>query len=320
MIHFTLRAATRIRCQALNFTLFIVTILTLLGPGYGVAQGSKLRIVTTTGIIADTVSQIGGEYVAVSSLMGEGVDPHLYKASPGDMKRLLEADLVFHNGLHLEGKMADALVKLAARKPVFAISQGIPRPQLRSPDNQPDAIDPHIWFSATLWQFVIDEITKVLTQHMPHNKELLLRNSMRLKEEFRTLDTWIKNEISNIPEERRILITAHDAFGYYGAAYGIQVLAIQGMSTDSEASLQEINQLVDTIVSRKIPAVFVESSVPQKTVHALVEGARAKTHQVIVGGELFSDALGASGTEVGTLAGIIRHNTNTIVTALRGEK
>lgn len=283
------------------------------------AEGRTLRVVTTTGIIADTVSQIGGEHVTVTSLMGEGVDPHLYKASPRDMKRLLEADLVFHNGLHLEGKMADALEKLASRKPVSAISRGIPRSLLRSPEHQPDAIDPHIWFSVPLWQYAIDEITKVLSEQIPQHKEMLLQRSFKIKEEYNSLDAWIKKEIATIPEERRILITAHDAFGYFGMAYGIQVLAIQGMSTDSEASLQEINQLVDTIVARKIPAVFVESSVPQKTVHALVEGALAKTHQVRVGGELFSDALGATGTEVGTLAGIIRHNTNTIVTALRGD-
>jgi manganese/zinc/iron transport system substrate-binding protein len=320
MIHFTLRAATRIRGQALNFTLFVAAILSYFGANNGVAAESKLRIVTTTGIIADTVSKIGGEYVEVSALMGEGVDPHLYKASPGDMKRLLEADLVFHNGLHLEGKMADALVKLASRKPVSAVSQGIPRALLRSPEHQPEAIDPHIWFSVPLWMYAVDEITKVLTEQLPHNRDALLKKSLQLKEEFQALDAWIKDEIAKIPEERRILITAHDAFGYYGMAYGIQVLAIQGMSTDSEASLQEINQLVETIVSRKIPAVFVESSVPQKTVHALVEGALAKTHKVRVGGELFSDALGSTGTEVGTLAGIIRHNTKTIVAALRGEK
>lgn len=319
MIHFTLRAATRFRHQAPYFTLFIVAVLAHVGVSASMAEERILRIVTTTGIIADTVSQIGGDNVTVTSLMGEGVDPHLYKASPGDMKRLLEADLVFHNGLHLEGKMADALEKLASRKPVSAISQGIPRSSLRSPEHQPDAIDPHIWFSIPLWQYAIDEVTKVLTEHLPQQKDELLKRSTQMKEEYNSLDSWIKAEIATIPEERRILITAHDAFGYYGMAYNIKVLAIQGMSTDSEASLQEINQLVDTIVTRKIPAVFVESSVPQKTVHALVEGARAKTHQVSVGGELFSDALGATGTEVGTLAGIIRHNTKTIVAALRGD-
>ena len=165
----------------------------------------------------------------------------------------------------------------------------------------------------------MEEITKVLLEHLPQHETGIRQNSIRTKEQFSSLDLWIKGEIAKIPEERRILITAHDAFSYYGMAYGIKVLAIQGMSTDSEASLQEINQLVETIVAKKIPAVFVESSVPQKTIHALVEGARARTHDVVVGGELFSDALGASGTDAGTLPGIIRHNTNTIVSALRGK-
>ena len=303
------------------FTPFITPSLTLtaLAEDTSPLKAKRLSIVATTGIIGDTVKSIGGALVEVSSLMGEGVDPHLYKASPGDMKKLLGSDLVFHNGLHLEGKMAEALEKLATRRPVVAVTRSVPRELLRAPTDHPDAVDPHVWFSPKIWGFVIDEITRTLSSSIPHGANELNANAARVTQEFRELDTWIQNKINTIPPERRILITAHDAFGYFGATYGISVLSIQGMSTDSEASLQEINQLVETIVSKAIPAVFVESSVPQKTVTALVEGATARGHQVKIGGELFSDALGATGTTTGTLPGIIRHNTETIVNALKKE-
>jgi manganese/zinc/iron transport system substrate-binding protein len=277
---------------------------------------AKVSIVTTTGIIGDTVSSIGGSHVEVTSIMGEGVDPHLYKASPGDMKKLLGSDLVLYNGLHLEGKMSEALEKLSSRRPVVAVTRSVPKELLRAPPDHPDASDPHVWFSPKIWRYVIDEIAHTLSAHLPSAASDFASNAARVKGEYNELDSWIRGQIATIPVDKRILITAHDAFSYFGAEYGINVLSIQGMSTDSEASLQEINQLVETIVSKNIPAVFVESSVPQKTITALTQGASARGHKVSIGGELFSDALGATGSDVGTLPGIIRHNTTVIVKAL----
>jgi manganese/zinc/iron transport system substrate-binding protein len=283
------------------------------------AQG-KPKVLATTSIIADIAKRLAGDDFSVSALMGEGIDPHLYKASPGDMRRLYDADLILFNGLHLEGKMADVLEKIGARKPAIAVTSSMDRAVLRQPAEFAGNYDPHVWFDVDLWKSAANEIAAALTKAAPTQSSTIATRLSSLREELSALHSWCKTEIQSVPKERRVLVTAHDAFGYFGRAYDIEVLAIQGMSTDSEASLQDINHLVQTLASRRIPAVFIESSVPQKTIQALVEGSQDHGHNVVVGGELFSDALGAAGSPEGTYIGMIKHNVKTIVAALRAEE
>ncbi len=282
-------------------------------------DAEPIKIVATTGMIADAARNVAGDRAKVTALMGEGVDPHLYKASPGDARLMSDADLILYNGLHLEGKMADALVKLARRKPTVQVTESIPESLLREPPEFQGQYDPHVWFDVSLWMNVAERIRDALAEHDPAGKETYAGNASRYVEELRALHEWCKEELQQIPREKRVLVTAHDAFGYFGRAYGLEVKAIQGISTDSEPPLTVINDLVDLLVSRRINAVFVESSVPRKTIEALVEGASARGHRVTIGGQLFSDAMGREGTPEGTYVGMVRHNVNTIVRALTDE-
>jgi manganese/zinc/iron transport system substrate-binding protein len=280
------------------------------------ASGQSLRVVCTIGMIADIAREIGGSRVEVTGIMGEGVDPHLYKASPGDVRLLSDADLVLYCGLHLEGRMADALVKLAARKPVVAVTEGIDEALLREPPEFQGHFDPHIWFDVSLWMKAAERTRDALIEQDPAGADAYRAAAAAYLPRLEELHGWCRSEIARIPEGARVLVTAHDAFGYFGRAYGIEVLAIQGISTDGEAGIKDINSLVDTIVARRIPAVFVESSVPRKTVEALVEGCQSRGHEVRIGGQLYSDAMGPAGTPEGTYIGMVRHNVNTIVAAL----
>lgn len=276
-----------------------------------------LRVVATTGMIGDIARGIGGDHATVADLMGEGVDPHLYKASPGDMQRLAAADLVLSNGLHLEGRLDDTLVNLGKRTRTVAVTESIDTARLRHPAEFEGHPDPHVWFDPMLWSVAAERIRDALVEVDPAHADVYRRRAAGVLEQLAELDRWARNELGSIPRERRVLVTAHDAFGYFGRAYDIEVLAIQGISTDSEASLRDINALVDTLVTRQVPAVFVESSVPRKTIEALIEGCEARGHHVRVGGELYSDAMGPSGTADGTYVGMVRHNVRTIVEALR---
>ncbi len=284
------------------------------------AAQERPKVLATTSIIADFAKRLAGDELSVSALMGEGIDPHLYKASPGDMRRLYDADLILFNGLHLEGKMADVLEKIGARKPAIAVTASIDRSLLRQPAEFAGNYDPHVWFDVQLWKSAAEEVAAALTKAAPGSASAISARLSALRDELSALHSWCKEEIQSVPKEGRVLVTAHDAFGYFGRAYDIEVLAIQGMSTDSEASLQDINHLVETLASRHIPAVFIESSVPQKTIQALVEGSQARGHHVVIGGELFSDALGSAGSPEGTYIGMIKHNVKTIVTALRSQE
>ncbi|MBY0113924.1 MAG: zinc ABC transporter substrate-binding protein [Phycisphaerales bacterium] len=275
---------------------------------------TKLRAVATVGMLTDAVRKIGGDRVEVTGLMGEGVDPHLYKASPGDLRLLSQADIVFGVGLHLEGRMVDALEKLGRTRRVVLIGESLPHDSLRLLGG--DTHDPHIWFDVSLWSKALDAAEAGLIAADPSGADTYKKNAAAYKAELATLHDWVKAQIARIPQPQRVLVTAHDAFGYFSRAYSIEVLAIQGVSTDSEASLRDINALVDTLVARKIPAVFVESSVPRKTIDALREGAASKGHPISVGGELFSDAMGKDGTDEGTYIGMVKHNVNAIVHAL----
>lgn len=302
---------------------FLFLVLGLLSVARVAASETRPIIVTTTSIIADTTRAIAADTATVTALMGPGVDPHLYKASPGDLRALQRADIILHNGLHLEGKLADALEKLATRKTVVAVTAQIPLGLLREPhgstppSSTPQNFDPHVWFDPTLWVMAAAEIRDTLIRYDRTHAALYTANYEQLRQQLHELHLWTQRELAKIPPKRRILITAHDAFGYFGRAYTIDVRGIQGMSTDSEASLREIEGLVTLIIEREIPAVFVESSVSPKTVQALVEGARARGRALRIGGELLSDSLAAPGTPGGSYVGMIQHNVTTIVSSLK---
>lgn len=286
-------------------------------PGVGTAADAPLKVVCTIGMITDVVRHIGGPRVEVTGLMGEHVDPHLYKATPADHRALSSADVIFYGGLHLEGKMADLFVQMARKKPVYAVTQGIEPSKLREPPEFEGQFDPHVWFDVSLWKTAVGTMRDGLSEVRPAWKGEFAARAADYAAKLDELDGWCRSRIASLPAERRVLVTAHDAFGYFGRAYGMEVLAIQGISTESEAALKKINGLVDTLVARRIPAVFVESSVNPRTIQALIEGCKARGHTVRIGGELFSDAMGAAGTPEGTYIGMVRHNVETIVKALQ---
>jgi manganese/zinc/iron transport system substrate-binding protein len=311
----------KLRIQTIARLLFVVAILSsaiLSGCGEGTtARSGPIRIVTTTGMIEDAVRNIVGEKGDVVALMGPGVDPHLYKATQGDLTKLTSADLIFYNGLHLEGKMVDAFEKISRTRKVVAVSDGIEESRLRRPAEFKGNHDPHIWFDVKLWSSAVAKISEELIAFDSANAELYRANTVRYLAQLDSLDKWTREQIATIPVERRVLVTAHDAFGYFGRAYEIEVRGLQGISTVSEFGLADISNLVDMLVERKIKAVFIESSVPRRSIDAVVEGVRAKGHQIVIGGQLYSDAMGNKGTPDGTYIGMVRANVNKIVSALR---
>lgn len=280
-------------------------------------SGAPLQIVATTGMIADAVAEVAGEYATVEALMGPGVDPHLYKATQGDLNKLTQADAIFYNGLHLEGKMGEILSKLARMKPVVAVADSLPNAKLINSTDYASAYDPHVWFDVALWAEVAGIIGEAMAQIDPAHAAAYRSNTQAYQEELQALHRWVKAEIGAIPEQQRVLITAHDAFEYFGRAYGIQVRGLQGISTVSEYGLRDVTELVDFITARGIKAVFVESSVPAKALEAVVEGAKRQGHTAEIGGTLYSDAMGAAGTPAGTYPGMVRANVKTITEALK---
>ena len=292
-----------------------LTILAGCGGGAATGGSGKLRITVTTGMIADIVNNVGREHVEVTALMGAGIDPHLYKASEGDISKMAGAQVIFYNGLHLEGRMADIFVKMARSKPTVPVAEGIPESDLLlTPQG---AEDPHIWFDVKLWMKATEVVRDELSKVDPANREAYAANAAAYLKELEALDAYAREQLATIPKEVRVMVTAHDAFNYFGRAYDIEVTGLQGISTAAEFGLSDVQQLVDMLVTRKIKAVFVESSVPKRSIEALVEGARARGHTVVIGGELFSDAMGAAGSPEGTYIGMVRHNVDTIVKALK---
>ncbi|USG68449.1 zinc ABC transporter substrate-binding protein [Brevibacillus ruminantium] len=281
------------------------------------AKETAWKITTTTGMVADIVKEVGGEHVAVTQLMGAGVDPHLYKASQGDIKRIDDADIIFYSGLHLEGKMVEIFEKMGAKKPVKSVTDGIPKEQLLADPAAPDNPDPHVWFDVSLWMKAVEQVRDDLSQIDAAHAADYQANAEKYLGELKKLDDYAKEQLSSIPKEQRVLVTAHDAFQYFGRGYDVEVLGLQGISTASEYGLKDVQNLVDTLVERKIKAVFVESSVPARSIEAVVQGAAAKNHTVSIGGELFSDAMGEPGTPEGNYIGMVRHNVDTIVNALK---
>lgn len=278
---------------------------------------ATIRLTATTGMIGDALINITGERAQVEILMGSGVDPHLFKASQGDLKKLSQADIVFYNGLHLEGKMAEVLEKLARQKTVLAVANGVDKAQLLFSPEFPDTKDPHIWFDVKLWSQAVAYISESLQKADTAGSKFYKANTAAYLLRLDSLDAWVRNEINSIPEEGRVLITAHDAFGYFGRAYNIEVRGLQGISTLSDFGLRDITSLVDFISSRKIKAVFVETSVSPKAIQAVVEGCRKKGHEVKIGGTLYSDAMGRAGTPEGTYVGMVEANVRIIVEALK---
>ncbi|MCH2137156.1 MAG: zinc ABC transporter substrate-binding protein [Phycisphaerales bacterium] len=281
--------------------------------------GASVKIVATTGMIGDVARNIGGSNVTVKTLMGEGVDPHLYTPRASDVRSVLGADVILYNGLMLEGRMGEVFKKASERGIIVTpVAEVVEQSYLMPDPEDADHPDPHVWMDVKVWGRVAGEIARVLGEADPDNAAAYTRRAGEYQAKLKTLDGFIRDSIKSVPENQRVLVTAHDAFGYFGRAYGVEVMAIQGISTESEAGLADVNSLVDVLVERKIPAVFVESSVPDKYVRAVIEGAAAKGHEVKIGGELFSDAMGRPGTHEGTYRGMMQHNGETIAKALGG--
>lgn len=278
---------------------------------------APLAVVATTGMIADTARVLAGEGASVRALMGPGVDPHAYRQTRSDIAAMVNADLTLWHGLYLEAQMEEFIAGLAAHRPadaVIAVAEAIPRDRLLAHDQYPDRFDPHVWMDPTLWEPASAAVAGALAARRPGLGALDALGPWR--EELRALDAYARDVLSGIPEESRVLVTAHDAFKYFGRAYGFEVQGIQGISTESEAGVARIEEIVTLLVERRVRAVFVESSVSDRGLRALVEGAAARGHEVAIGGRLFSDAMGAPGTYEGTYLGMIDHNVTLIARAL----
>ncbi|MGH1349338.1 MAG: metal ABC transporter solute-binding protein, Zn/Mn family [Methyloligellaceae bacterium] len=301
-------------------TLALTAQIALLGAGLSQAYAAqKLKIVTTTGMIGDAVRQVGGDRVNVTALMGPGIDPHAYRQTRSDIARLLRADLVLWHGLYLEAQMEEFFHNLAKKKNVIAIAETLPERFLVSHDTYKKRYDPHVWMNPELWSKVVTATKEVLIKHDPEGRVTYEANAEKHLADIAKLTAYSKKVISTVPKEQRVLVTAHDAFNYFGRAYGFEVLGIQGISTESEAGLRRVEDLVSKLVQRKISAVFIETSVADRNIKALIEGAAARDHKVMIGGELYSDAMGKQGTYEGTYIGMIDHNITTITRALGGQ-
>ena len=275
-----------------------------------------IQATVTVGMVADLVREIGGEQVAVKQLLGSGVDPHLYKPTRDDVSALMKADIVFFNGLMLEGKIAETLHAISEKKRSVAVAERLSADRLGQSAAAHEHPDPHIWMDVSLWSDVAQVIGDELSQYDPSHAEQYQERTKQLRSKLDALHQYGVKHIAAIPDDQRVLVTSHDAFRYFGNAYHIEVEAIQGISTESEAGLQRVNDLVDMLVSRKVKAVFVESSVPRESIEALLLGASSRDHKVTIAAELYSDAMGDAGTYEGTYVGMMDHNLTSIAKAL----
>lgn len=312
----------RVRSSALAALLVAFAVL-VSGCAQGAIRvpdvsGRKARIVTTTNFITDLARQVGGDRVTVKGLMGPGVDPHLFKASARDVRSLRQADLVLYGGLELEGKMGDLFEELSARQPAKAVTAGLSRSELRTEaPAHPDVIDPHVWFDITKWQSATRIVVAQLAKIDPAHADEYQRRGAAYVAELAELDRYVTRRVQEIPAEKRVLVTSHDAFGYFGARYGMEVVAIQGISTASEATTSDVERVAQVIAERRLRSVFIESSVPQQTIQAVLASAARRGQPARVGGELYADAAGSEGTPEGTYAGMIRANVDRIVEGLK---
>ena len=302
----------------LNLVIAVCVAMMLLiscGKG-GATSGKKIKVTTTTTMLTDLVKTIGGDKVEVTGLMGEGVDPHLYSASAGDIEKLGNADIIVYGGLHLEGKMTEIFEKLTSQnKNILNVGDKLDKSKIHLVDqNTPD---PHVWFNTELWEKEAEAIEAELSKFDPKNSEYYKENLKKYKVELVELTNYVKTEFSKIPEKSRVLVTAHDAFNYFGEQFGLEVKAIQGVSTDSETGTKNISDLANFIVERNIKAIFVESSVPKKSIEALQEAVKARGKEVKIGGELYSDSLGDEAHNTETYIKTVKANADTIVNALK---
>jgi manganese/zinc/iron transport system substrate-binding protein len=299
--------------------LALLVLSWMLIPGWGRAQAEPVKVATTVGMIGDVVAEVGGPCVEVTSIMGSGVDPHVYQASARDVQTFQRADIIFYAGYSLEGQLGEVLAGFAERKPTVAVSsESIPPHQLIATEGA-YGVDPHVWMDVSLWAGIAPVIAESLGPLRPDCAERFAANSRRYLAELEALHAWVGQAISTIPDDRRILVTAHDAFSYYGRAYGIEVAGIQGISTESEAGVADIREMARVVAERKVPAVFIESTINPRTIRAVVNAAAQLGHEVEIGSQLYSDAMGARGSPGGTYIGMIYENTVNIVTDLGGE-
>lgn len=297
----------------------VVAMTMLLATTVRADAQKQYTVVTTVGMIEDVTRHIAGDRAEVIGLMGSGVDPHLYKPTRSDIRRLMGADVIFYNGLLLEGKMADALIRAATSgKKVHAVTELLDEQYLLEPAEFEGLYDPHVWMDPVAWSRTIDVIRDKLIEFDASGKDVYTVNAANYREKLAELDAYAERVLASVPEKQRVLVTAHDAFNYFGRRFGYEVVGIQGLSTESEAGVRDIENLVDLLVERSIGAVFVESTVSDRNIKALIAGAKARGHPVVIGGELFSDAMGNADTYEGTYIGMIDHNVTTIARALGG--
>ncbi|PRP67886.1 metal ABC transporter solute-binding protein, Zn/Mn family [Nonlabens agnitus] len=297
---------------------YILLALLLISCGNQSDSNDKLLIVTTTTMITDMVENIGGDKVNVQGLMGSGVDPHLYKASEGDVSKLFNADIIFYSGLHLEGKLVEVFEQMASQgKNTIAISDALDKKTLIGSEYFASNYDPHIWFDVDYWTTMTAYVSQQLSKADPENADYYAANRDAYLEKIQQLKTELTAKINELPQDKRILVTAHDAFNYFGRSFDFEVVGLQGISTATEAGVQDVQRITQFIIDNKVKAVFIESSVPRRTVEALQAAVKAQNHEVSIGGELYSDALGSAGTAEGTYVGMYKHNVETIVNALK---
>jgi manganese/zinc/iron transport system substrate-binding protein len=287
------------------------------GAGKAGEADGKIAVTTTTTMITDLVRQIGGDRVEVTGLMGPGVDPHLYRASQGDVSALRGADVVFYNGLFLEGQMGDILEKTGRQTPTVQVTGAMPEEDLLESPQYEGQFDPHVWFDATLWRMTVDPVVEQLSELDPESASYFEQRGEEYKRQIDELHSFVQEEVSSIPEEQRVLVTAHDAFNYFGRQYGMEVRGLQGISTEAEAGSRDVQELADFLAERKIKAIFVESSVPRRNIEAVQAAARDRGGDLEIGGQLYSDAGGDEGTEAETYTGMFRENVETITEALK---
>lgn len=281
----------------------------------GAVEGT-IRATTTTSMITDLVEQVGGDRVEVEGLMGPGVDPHLYEPTQGDVEKLTDADAVFYNGLFLEGQMNDILVQTAQETPAVQVTGSVPADRLLPSRDYEGQADPHVWWDPTLWAMTVDPVVEQLSELKPESREYFEQNGEEYKQEIMDAHAASEEMVAEVPEQQRVLVTAHDAFNYFGEQYGFEVRGLQGLSTESEAGAGDVQELAGYLVENGIPAIFIESSIPRRSVEAVQAAAQDQGGQVEIGGELYSDAIGEPGTQGGTYPGAARENVEKITGAL----
>jgi len=316
----------KLKLQNLKISYLLVVIITCLvlsgcqsstGQQQGGNSDKRLKVVATIAQIAEPLSVIGGEYIEVIGLIGTGVDPHLYQVTTGDIKKLDESDMIVYSGLHLEANMLTAFQQMEASKPVIAIGETVPEEQLLK-DKTTGAIDPHIWFDIPIWKSALHAAVEEIIKLVPEHEDQLRDNMEQYFTQLDELHADNKEKLAEIGDEQRILVTAHDAFGYFGRAYDIQVIGLQGLSTEDEIGLSDIENTINLLIEHAVPAVFIESSINPASIQAVIEGAKKNGLEVVLGGELYSDAMGAEGTVEGTYLGMYAHNVTTIMNGLLG--